>query len=299
MTSLGASYERCRQLNKAHGRTYYLSTYFLPRWKRRHVHALYGFARYADDIVDSFTATSPGARASELTAWSQRFLDGLETGEVGDDPVLPALLHTRRAFDIPIEYFQAFLGAMAADLTVARYATYEDLLGYMYGSASVIGLWMLPVLEVAPGASPKLAAERAMDLGVAFQLTNFLRDVGEDWARGRIYLPLEDLARYGVAEADIAAGQVTPAWRGLMRFEIDRTREIYRRADEGIALLHPSSRPCIKTARTLYSEILDAVEARDYDVFSGRAAVTGRRKLAVALRSLASATRVAWPTPTT
>src|SRR5205085_327042 len=126
--------------------------------------------------------------------------------------------------------------------------TYDDLMGYMYGSASVIGLWMLPVLEVADGVDEKTAAERAMDLGVAFQLTNFLRDVKEDWERGRIYLPLEDLDAFSVTEEQIGAGAVDRHFVELMRFEIDRTRAVYRRADEGISMLHPTSRPCIETA---------------------------------------------------
>lgn len=298
MTSLGRSYEICRRLNKAGGRTYYLATYFLPAWKRRHVHALYGFARYADDIVDSFSDVDASERAARLEAWSEQFLGGLDGAPV-DDPVLPALLHTKRAFGLPTEHFGAFLSSMAADLTVDRYPTFDDLLGYMYGSASVIGLWMLPILELAPGVAEKPAAERAMDLGVAFQLTNFLRDVKEDWDRGRVYLPLEDLDRFGVSERHLAEGRLDDAWIELMRFEIARTRDLYRRADDGIAMLHPSSRPCIRTARTLYSEILDAIEAQGYDVFSSRARVSGRRKALVASRAALAAARVAWRPPTT
>src|SRR5439155_5633034 len=171
-------------------------------------------------------------------------------------------------------------------LAVSRYQTFDDLMGYMYGSASVIGLWMLPILELADGADEKMAAERAMDLGVAFQLTNFLRDVKEDRERGRIYLPLEDLDRFGVTEDEVVAGRVTDRWRDLMRFEIERTREIYRRADEGIGMLHPTSRPCITCARVLYSGILDEIEASDYDVFSTRASVSTSRKLRVAAAAL-------------
>ena len=299
MTSLSESYRVCRRLNKEHGRTYYLSTWFLPRWKRHHVYALYGFARYADDIVDSFGPTAPGERAARLAAWSDAFLGALEGGPATHDPVLPAVLHTKRAFGIPTEQFRAFLSSMEADLTVTRYATFEHLMAYMYGSASVIGLWMLPILEIVPGADEKVAAERAMDLGVAFQLTNFLRDVKEDWRRGRVYLPQEDLDRFAVSEADLAAERVDDRWVALMRFEVRRTREIYRRADEGIPLLHPASRPCISTARLLYSEILDAIERQGYDVFSRRAAVPAARKAAVAAQAALRSLRAAWRPPTT
>jgi phytoene synthase len=286
VTSLGASYDACRQLNKAHGRTYYLSTWFLPKWKRHHVHALYGFARYADDIVDASPDTTPGARATALKEWSEQFLAALDSGDTGDDILLPALLHTKRAFGIPTDVFRAFLASMEADLTVTRYPTFDDLMGYMYGSAAAIGLWMLPVLETAADVDAKQAAERAMDLGVAFQLTNFLRDVKEDFGRGRIYIPLEDLDRFGVSEEHIAAGRVDGAWTDLMRFEIARTRDIYTRADEGIAMLHPTSRPCVTCARVLYSGILDAIEGQGYDVFAARASVPASRKLAVAARAL-------------
>ncbi|WP_101783318.1 phytoene/squalene synthase family protein [Nonomuraea indica] len=280
--TLTASYERCRRLHAAHGRSYYLATRLLPAWKRRHVHALYGFARYADEIVDSFAMT--GDRARALDRLAGQVSAGLAGGSV-DDPVLPAFLHTVRSFGIGHDDVAAFLGAMRADLTVTRYPTYDDLLGYMEGSAAVIGTMMLPVLEPVPGAEAA-AREPARQLGLAFQLTNFLRDVAEDLARGRIYLPLEDLAKFGVEEADLRRPATGPALRELLAFEADRAREHYRAAAPGVELLVASSRPCIRAARDLYGGILAEIERGGYTVLERRARVPRSRRLTLFGRHL-------------
>ncbi|MGI8575846.1 MAG: phytoene/squalene synthase family protein [Egibacteraceae bacterium] len=280
---LATSYELCRRLNAAHGRTYYFATRFLPARKRPHVHALYGFARYADDLVDHLDLSwSPARRRAELERWTARFLTDLEAG-ASDEPILKAVVHTVRTLGIAHEDLAAFLRSMAMDLTVTRYETYEELSVYTYGSAAVIGSMMLPVLEPTSPA----AREPAMALGVAFQLTNFLRDVAEDHTRGRIYLPLEDLARFEVDERQLAARRMTPSLRRLIAFEATRTRELYQRAEAGWALLPPTSRACIRIAHHLYAEILDRLEAQDWDVFSHRASVPPRRKTWVAARELA------------
>ncbi|GAA0830801.1 phytoene/squalene synthase family protein [Streptosporangium amethystogenes subsp. fukuiense] len=283
--TLTASYELCRRLNARHGRSYYLATLLLPAWKRPHVHALYGFARYADEIVDSFTMT--GDRARALDGLAARLAVTLEGGTT-DDPVLPAFTQTMRSFGIDHGDVAAFLRSMRADLTVARYETYDDLLAYMEGSAAVIGTMMLPVLEPLPGMRDK-ACEPARQLGLAFQLTNFLRDVAEDLERGRVYLPLEDLDRFGVEVADLGRGAPTPALRELLAFQIRRARGHYARAGEGIGMLTPSSRPCIRAAFQLYGGILDRIEAAGHDVLGGRAAVPGRRRLAIFARHLLAA----------
>ncbi|MGH9005561.1 MAG: phytoene/squalene synthase family protein, partial [Acidimicrobiia bacterium] len=200
--TLGAAYERCRQLHARHGRTYYLATLLLPRWKRRHVHALYGFTRYADEIVDDLASTLDGAgQAAALRAWGGRFFAGLR-GAPCDDPVLPAVLHTVRAFDLDPSDFERFLDSMAMDLHTGGYRTYDDLLGYMEGSAAVIGTMMAPILE---SADPPGAREHARQLGLAFQLTNFIRDVAEDLERDRVYLPQADLDRFGLTRSDLEA----------------------------------------------------------------------------------------------
>ena len=285
--SLTASYDVCRRLNRAHGRTYYFAAQFLPRASRHHVHALYGFARYADDLVDHMALSwDADQRRRAFESWVAAFEAALDTGRT-TDPVLLAVVHTVRELQIRRDDLRAFLASMAMDLTVTRYATYADLYAYVYGSAGVIGAMMLPVL----GATDPRARDRAVDLGIAFQLTNFLRDVAEDFDRGRIYLPVEDLDRFGISPDDFAARRVTPAFRRLLAFEAERTRALYRRAEAGWTLLPPASRRCIRIAHRLYSEILDRLEAGDYDVFRRRAAVPSTRKLAVAAQELATARR--------
>ncbi len=277
--AMRTSYERCRELNAQHGKTYYLATLLLPPAKRPYVHALYGFARYADEIVDDLASTlSDEQKADWLRSWGELFFADLRRG-ASDDPVCKAVVDTVQRWDIPVEHFEAFLHSMTMDLTVTEYATYDDLYEYVYGSAAVIGLQMVPILE--PSAPE--AYERAKDLGVAFQLANFVRDVGEDLDRGRVYLPLEDLAQFGVTRADLEKRVLTPSIRAALEVQIARVRALEEESRAGIALLHPSSQPCIEAARILYCGIVDAVEEIDYEVFTRRATVSQRRRLAVAL----------------
>jgi phytoene synthase len=277
---LAASYETCRRLNAKHGQTYYLATLLLPAHKRPAVHALYGFARYADEIVDDLESdATPQQRADELGEWGRQFLTDLRRG-VSADPVGRAVVDTIRRWNIPVSLFEDFLASMESDLTVTRYPRYADLEQYMWGSASVIGLQMLPVLE--PQVPTDEAAPYAIALGQAFQLSNFLRDVAEDFQRARIYLPLEDMAAHGVSVEELAAGAVTREFSDLMAFEIERTRALYRTAAPGIDLLHPTSRDCVRTAFRLYGGILTEIERAQYDVFSRRVRVGRIRRLSVA-----------------
>ncbi|WP_261575529.1 phytoene/squalene synthase family protein [Frankia gtarii] len=307
---LRASYARARALNAAHGRTYYLATLLLPQWKRAHVHALYGFARHADDIVDDLDSMLTGdERAARLRAWGGRFLaalsdgvpahavdaqladsdsdgdqDRLATGEVS---VLPAVVDTIRRFALDPGHFAVFLSSMAMDLTVTEYATWEDLLVYMHGSAAVIGLQMVPLLEPVDHS----ALPYARDLGLAFQHANFIRDVGEDLRRGRVYLPQTSLTLFGVTREHLATRVVDGPVRRLLAFEVSRARELFRAAQPGIRLLHPTSRDCVRTAFVLYREILDEVERADYRVLEHRVAVGLPRRLAVAGPALVRAAR--------
>jgi 15-cis-phytoene synthase len=276
--TLEASYERCRRLNKRYGTTYYWSTHLLPRVKRHHVHALYGLCRYADDIVDGLGPVPLVERERALAAFGDRFFADYASGHC-DDPVLKAVIHTVRAFEIDPDCVRRFLRSMTMDLSVTSYETFDDLLDYMDGSAAVIGEMMVPILEPT---HPE-AFGYARDLGIAFQLTNFLRDVGEDLDRGRVYVPQEDVRKFG-AEAALAGRRVTPEWVELMRFEIERTRAYYTSADLGVPMLPPVSARCIAGARALYSGILDRIEAASYDVFGSRVRVPSWRKLAVAAR---------------
>lgn len=287
MTVLREDYATCRRLNAQHGRTYYLSTLLLPRAKRPYVHALYGFARHADEIVDDTASTATlEQKALALAELGDEVVSGR-----GRHPVTRALLDTLRTWDIPTDHVTVFLASMAMDLEVSSYKTYDDLLGYMDGSAAVIGLQMLPVLEhVVPR---EIAEPYARDLGIAFQLTNFLRDVGEDLGRGRVYLPQEDLDAFGVTWGHLAHGVVDGSVRRLLAFEIARTRELYRTAAQGVRLLHPTSRPCIETALALYSGILREVEEQDYPVLRRRVSVSPIRRARVAVPGLIRARRAA------
>jgi phytoene synthase len=276
VSELRDGYRACARLTWRYGTTYYWGAAILPRQQRRHVHAVYALCRLADDIVD-VADLDAGRRAAELGAFRGRFLRAVRGRP--DDPVLAAVADTVTARGIDLECFERFFGAMAMDLTRNRYQTWSELCGYMEGSAAVIGEMMLPILE------PRTvqAREPARSLGLAFQLTNFLRDVGEDLDRGRIYLPQEDLASFG---ADPAERRVTPEWRRLMAYEIARNRELYDHARAGIAMLPPASARCVAAALQLYSRILDRIELADYDVFSSRVAVPTAVKATTAARLL-------------
>ncbi len=289
--ALVRSYEACRRLNASHGKTYYLATLLLPPAKRPYVHALYGFARYADEIVDDLASTlREQEKADLLAAWGDGFLADVRKGH-SDDPIGRAVVDTVLRWDIPVEHFEAFLTSMAMDLTVREYATYEDLYTYVYGSAAVIGLQMVPVL----GPLSPDAFEPAKDLGVAFQLANFVRDVGEDLERGRVYLPMDELARFDLTRDDLERRVVDDRVRALLRFQVARVRRLEAAARPGIDLLEPASRPCIDAARVLYCGIVDEVERIDYEVFDRRAQVSMRRRLAVAAPAWARAVRARRP----
>ena len=288
MTELHKAYDDCRRLNALHGRTYYLATLLLPAHKRSAVHALYAFARHADDIVDVSATSAADAR---------RGLDALERAlksGTGGPRLMLAVHDTVRRWQIPSELFDAFFASMRMDLDVSEYPTWEDLCVYMHGSAAVIGLQMLPILEPMPGMAD-IASAYAADLGRAFQLTNFIRDIGEDLRRGRVYLPKEDLAAFGVGRDDLEAGVVGAATRRLIAFEVQRARELFGQAEPGVRLLHPTSRDCIRTALTLYRGILDEVERADYRVLDRRVRVGNARRAAVAVPALVRAWRARRP----
>ena len=284
---LRASYLECKRLNSLHGKTYYLATLLLPKAKRPHVHALYGFARYADEIVDDLASTlTIPEKAKVLKVWGEKVLEDIRLGR-SDDHVGQALVDTVQRFNIPIEHFEAFLHSMTMDLSVTEYQTYEDLMEYVYGSAAVIGLQMVPIL----GASDPKAYEAAQKLGIAFQLANFIRDVSEDLDRGRIYLPLDDLHAAGVSKEMLAAKRLTPEIKQALIFQIERVRGLQREAAAGIALLDPVSQPCINAASELYCGIVDEVEKINYEIFTHRAKTSTWRRLKVALPAYVSAIR--------
>ncbi|HZA32374.1 MAG TPA: phytoene/squalene synthase family protein [Propionibacteriaceae bacterium] len=280
---LREGYRRCADLTWRYGTTYFWGAALLPRHRRRHVYAVYALCRLADDIVDLPDSSSPELVEGRSSTGSDRvsvgerlevFADSFRTAlmeRTSTDPVIAAIVHTVITCGIEPECFERFFGAMAMDLTISSYETWEDLCGYMEGSAAVIGEMMLPVLEPRDPA----AKAPARALGLAFQLTNFLRDVNEDLDRGRVYLPQADLRRFGV---DLETRRATPEFRALMAYEIERNRALYNFADSGIAMLPARSARCVGNARVLYARILDRIEDEGYEVFAGRVRVPTWRK---------------------
>jgi len=282
---LRASYSECKRLNSLHGKTYYLATLLLPKEKRPFVHALYGFARYADEIVDDLESSlSIDEKANALKVWGDGILADLRKGQ-SKDHIGRALIDTVNRFAIPIEHFEAFLHSMTMDLSVTEYQTYEDLLEYVYGSAAVIGLQMVPIL----GSTDPRAYEAAQKLGIAFQLANFIRDVDEDLERGRVYLPIQELAEHGVSWQMLNERVLTPQIRSALQAQIKRVRALQKESEFGISLLDASSRPCIEAASELYCGIVDEVEKIDYEIFTKRATTSTWRRLKVALPAYARA----------
>ena len=280
-SALRDSYRECKRLNSLHGKTYYLATLLLPKAKRPHVHALYGFARYADEIVDDLSSTlSPTEKSDVLRRWSDQLLQDIANGR-SHDHIGRALVDTVQRFNIPISYFEAFLHSMAMDLTVTSYEKYEDLMEYVYGSAAVIGLQMVHVLGTVNGKKSD-ALIPAEKLGIAFQLANFIRDVGEDLERGRVYLPLQELKQYGVSREMLEKRVLTPQIIEALKFQIARVKTLQQEANAGIELLSPDSRPCISAASELYCGIVDEVEKIDYNVFEKRAKTSTFRRASVA-----------------
>ena len=281
--ALRTSYLECKRLNSLHGKTYYLATLLLPPAKRPFVHALYGFARYADEIVDDLASTlTDEEKANSLKQWGEGVISDIKSGN-SNDQIGKALVDTVRRFDIPIEYFQAFLHSMTMDLTITEYQEYEDLQEYVYGSAAVIGLQMVPVLGREKGSSIDKVNSAAEKLGVAFQLANFIRDVGEDLDRGRVYLPIAELQSHGVTREMLEDKVLTPQIKSALKEQIERVRRLQRESASGIKMLSIQSRACIQAASELYCGIVDEVEKIDYQIFSKRAKTSNMRRMKVAI----------------
>ena len=274
-TRLDNCYRVCRDIARVNSKTFHLSSLFLSPPKRRAVWAVYAFCRTADDIVDRVTA--PHDRLDAIAAWERGLLDAHDGR--ASDPIYVAFADAVRRFGIPIEPALDLLRGARLDVTVRRYETYEQLREYCYFVASTVGLLVLPIL----GAITPAAARYGIALGRAMQMTNILRDVGEDARMDRIYLPAEDLRRFGCTEASIIDGVVDERFRELMRFQIARVRTMYAEAEPGIALLAPESRYTVRLALSLYRGILDRIEANRYDVFTRRAHVPLRAKALTAL----------------
>lgn len=280
---LRASYLECKRLNSLHGKTYYLATLLLPPAKRPFVHALYGFARYADEIVDDLASVlTEEEKAIALKRWGDGVLADIKSGN-SKDHIGSALVDTVKRFNIPITYFEAFLHSMTMDLTITEYHSYEDLYGYVYGSAAVIGLQMVAIMGTTSIASITEVNAAAEKLGIAFQLANFIRDVGEDLDRGRVYLPVSELQAHGVTRNMLEERVLTPEIRYALKEQIERVRRLQKEANAAIKLLSIESRACIEAASELYCGIVDEVEKIDYQIFTKRAKTSNLRRLKVAL----------------
>jgi phytoene synthase len=277
---LAESYRYCRRVARREARNFYYSFMVLPPAKREAMCAVYAFMRYCDDIADS-----PGAPADKrgyLDAW-RAALGAAMRGDCGGSAILPAFRDTVERYRIPARLFEALIEGAAMDLTVCRYATFAELREYCYRVASVVGLVCIRIFGFAGATEPPPEAERyAEALGIAFQLTNILRDIPEDATMGRIYLPLEDLAAFDYPAADLLAGVADDRFLRLVQFEAQRAREFYAAARPLTGMLAPESRPCLAAMEGIYRGILDQIERQDYNVFARRARLSAWRKLGVA-----------------
>jgi phytoene synthase len=260
---LDQAYRYCDSLIKSHSRTFYLASSLLPIPKRKSARALYAFCRISDDIVD-LSETDP---TEGLKQWKQRALS-ISVNE--DDPVAIAWLDTRTKYDIPLKYAEHLIDGVARDLSQVRYNTFDELVEYCYGVASTVGLMVMHII----GFKGLEAIPYAIKLGVSLQLNNILRDIGEDWKAGRLYLPLDELKSFNLSEEDIQSGIVDDRWCAFMRYQIERCRRFYDESLPGIGMLDPDGRFAIAAAAELYRAILSDIEANDYDVFRRRAYVT-------------------------
>ncbi|AFY50458.1 phytoene/squalene synthetase [Nostoc sp. PCC 7524] len=284
LVSVDESYKLCRHLTAKYAKTFYLGTLLMSPAKRQAIWAIYAWCRRTDELVDGPAAaiTTP----ETLDRWEQH-LESLFAGHPIENYDV-ALVDTLQRFPLDIQPFRDMIAGQRMDLYRSRYETFEELYLYCYRVAGTVGLMSTAVMEVDKTANatpwqqdkpPYIPTEEAIALGIANQLTNILRDVGEDARRGRIYIPLEDLARFNYTEQDFFNGVVDERWRALMRFQIDRARQFYIKADKGITYLAPDARWPVWAASMLYGQILDAIERNDYNVFNQRAYVPQWKKL--------------------
>jgi phytoene synthase len=258
---LADAYRLADEITRRHSRSFYLASGLLAQPTRSAIRSLYAFCRTTDDFADRLDAEDA---AASLAAWEAGGPSGLDDDALS---VLRAWRVTQRTYAIPQVYADQLIAGVRMDLQRSRYLSFDDLSVYAYRVASTVGLMSMHIL----GYQGPEAIPYAVRMGVALQATNILRDVGEDWRMGRLYLPLDELSDFGLGEADIERGQVTPAWRRYMRFAIERNRQLYEQAWPGLDLLSPQGRRSVGAAAELYRGILDAIEAIDYDVFRQRA----------------------------
>lgn len=283
------AYTHCRKITREHAKTFYMATRFLPNHKQRSIFAIYGLCRYLDDLVDEaedliHQKSISLAQVEERLADFQKKLIRTYEGYEQDDPILTAFSDTLKTYHISMDLPMLLMEGVMSDLTKTRYTNFEELYDYSYKVASVVGLMTSEVF----GYSEPKALEYAVDLGIAMQLTNILRDVGEDLSKGRIYLPAEELLRFQITEEELKNREQSSRFKALMRFQIDRARSYYEQADKGIPMLSRDSRLPVILARMNYSRILDQIEQNDYDVFDKRAYLSSMQKFFILPRAIYS-----------
>jgi phytoene synthase len=275
--AIAASYEYCRRVARSRARNFYYSFVLLSPPQRKAMCAVYAFMRRADDLSDE-----PGATRESIESWGAAMEAALD-GRFDGHPLWPAFRHTVSRFGIPREYFREMIAGVLSDLEPRRVEVFDDLYRYCYQVASVVGLTAVHIFGFdTPSALP--LAEKC---GVAFQLTNILRDVAEDAARGRVYLPAEDLRRFGVTERDLVAGKLTGPFIELMRFETARARAYYEESRPLLDLVHPRSRPSLWALVAIYSRLLERIESSGYDVLARRVRLPAAEKCWIVVRALA------------
>lgn len=278
-----AGLEECRRITKKYGTSFYFATQFFPKEVREGIYAIYAFARIPDEIVDDPNLTDHEEAIRKLSAWCDAWREAMWIGR-SDDPVLNFIAAAFRKYKIPMEDCEAFLRSMFMDEEKFSYANYQELEDYMYGSAGVIGLMVTRVV----GYSSDDAFEYAKKLGYAFQLTNFLRDIREDYDElGRVYMPQDELARFGLTNADIAHRNRDERFVEFMKFQIDRNRQVYREALPGIKMLHWRGRLAVRVSYVLYKAILGEIERANYNVYAGRVRTNRQQKIYLSLKALA------------
>lgn len=274
----GQDYEICRKIMHQASQRYSFASHFLPADKLRHVEALYAFLRVGDDRVD-VSHSGFGSPQAAIEDWERTYWRAFETGD-SPDPVMRAYLNTALIFNIPREIMVAYFRAMKEDLTITRFPTFNHLLHYMDGSAVPVGRGMTYILGTRPPHHIQTALPYADSLAIAMQLSNFLRDVGQDYQIGRIYLPQEDLDRFGVSEGDLEQGRVTPQFIQLMEFEMERAWGYYARAYQGVSML-AAGRWGVMSGLAIYRAILADIRRIRFDVFNRRADISSPAKLAL------------------
>ncbi len=265
---LGRAYAHCDSITSTNSRTFYMATGLLPVGKSRAMRALYAFCRLSDDIVDC----SESNAEQLLSAWRRK---ALTPEPPSSDLVTIAWADARFRYHIPQRYAEQLIDGVGRDLYQKRYHSFQDMVRYAYGVASTVGLMSMHII----GFADERAIPYAVKLGIALQITNILRDIGEDWANGRLYLPMDEMTAFSLSEADLDKGQVHEHWRAFMRFQIERNRRLYVEANPGIALLNKDGRFAVAAASDLYRAILSDIETHDYDVFHRRAHVNAWGKI--------------------